>query len=118
MSATTEVRLPRRKLAQWLRWERKRLKFARQAKDMAALQEPLEKELDQLVRQHGGPAKALANSEGWRVFFKGKRKSVEWKPHFILAKGEKGSEEAEKIIAAQPMEDVLVIEPPPGALEK
>jgi len=116
MSATETVRLPRQKLAKWLRWEKRRLKFQRQSKDCAAQQEPLEAELEQLVRDHGGDAKALANSEGWRVYLESKRKNVEWKGHFIRQVGEKGSEEAEKIIAAQPTSDKLVIEPPPGSL--
>lgn len=106
--------LSRRDLAAWLRYERKRLKLQRQAKDVEALQAPIEKAFAEHVRANGGPEKCVVDPTGWRLYFAAKRESVKWKEHFVLAKG---SDAAEKIIAAQPTHDELKIEPPPGSLK-
>jgi hypothetical protein len=96
-------------LKRYFMLDQKRLHLNRLAKAVLTEMAELEKTFTELVHAVGGPEKCVVRCE-YRLMLKGERVNVKWKDHFIKAKG---AEKAAKIIAAQPMKDVLVVEPPP-----
>lgn len=105
------ARLLSSELAQWHELELQRLEYNRLAKDLAALQEPLEEKFAAYVAEKGGKARAVTSC-GFTLKLTAKRGSVQWKNEFVRVAGPDGPKLAEAIIAAQPTKDVLSIEPP------
>src|SRR5262245_30051484 len=103
MARPTKVKLER-----WFELEEQRLSLARQVKDVAALQEEIEKECLDHVREYGGPER-VAMCCGFRLEITLHKKSVQWKPEFVKVAG---TERAEELIAAAGTREVLKIESP------
>lgn len=103
---TPSKKLPKAKLTRWHKLEQRRLKLQRQSKALGKLQAPLEDEFTEYVRAEGGEARKVT-VHGFDLELKSEQCSVSWKSEFIKQTTEA---EAERIIAAQPEKDVLVVE--------
>lgn len=96
------VKFPRAKVAKYFDLDAKRKKFEREAKSLKQQQDAIEAELEPLTRDAGGKIE----KEGFLLFIEKTRGSVGWKEAFVKAKGDKA---AEKLIAAAPEKEELVI---------
>lgn len=107
-------RVTREDLEYYFALEEERLGFQRKADDVKKLQAELEKKFEAHVRANGGAEKSVVTC-GYRLYLAVKKGSVKWMEAFqrmCELAGRKPLEEAEKLRAAVPTKEELVVEPP------
>jgi len=98
----------KKELEAYFRLDQQRLALNRRAKDIEKVQAALEQKFLEYVREEGGPERATTRC-GYRLAIINKPGSVSWVTEFLRVAGEK---EAERLRAAAPPKEVLVVEPP------
>lgn len=101
MSAITK-----REIEEYLADEERRRELSAQARTLGKKSELFEARLEELIKQEGGKKRRL-NHVGFLLALTTAKGSVSWKNEFIRVAG---AEEADKVAAAAPAKDVLVVE--------